>query len=122
MGFSDVSDSSAVPVFNSSSLILSFSLPSCPLLLTVQVWDEFNDLLSIKHEAEENCSVADLIVTDNKEIGKIITTFTVLGDECLRLRDVAENEFFGPLSCFGERYNDDPVRRKRAALKRCAFF
>mmetsp|Transcript_11124 Transcript_11124/g.26766 ORF Transcript_11124/g.26766 Transcript_11124/m.26766 type:complete len:1150 (-) Transcript_11124:108-3557(-) len=74
-----------------------------------EVWDEFNDLVAIKHEAVEQCSTADLVATENKEIGKIITVFSVLADECLSLRDVAEKDFFGPLSCFGERFNDDPL-------------
>eukprot|EP00286_Rhodomonas_abbreviata_P028524 CAMPEP_0181299654 /NCGR_PEP_ID=MMETSP1101-20121128/6465_1 /TAXON_ID=46948 /ORGANISM="Rhodomonas abbreviata, Strain Caron Lab Isolate" /LENGTH=1130 /DNA_ID=CAMNT_0023404825 /DNA_START=156 /DNA_END=3545 /DNA_ORIENTATION=+ len=74
-----------------------------------EVWDEFNDLVAIKLDVSEHCSTADLIATDNKEIGKIITTFAVLTDECLRLRNIAEKEFFCPLACFGERFDDTPL-------------
>ena len=74
-----------------------------------QIWNPFSDIIAVQTEAHESCSVVDLIVTDNKHVSKVVLVFSALIAEFIRLRTIAESDFFRPLSCFGERYDDDPL-------------
>jgi hypothetical protein len=74
-----------------------------------QIWNPFSDIISVHTEAHETCDVSDLVVTDNKHVSKVVLVFSSLTTEFVRLRAIAEADFFRPLSCFGERYDDGPI-------------
>ena len=75
----------------------------------LQIWNPFSDIVSVHTEAHEACDVPELVVTDNKHVSKVVLVFSSLTAEFIRLRSIAEGDFFRPLSCFGERYDDDPI-------------
>jgi hypothetical protein len=74
-----------------------------------QIWNPFSDVIAVQTEAHESCCVMDLVVTDNKHVSKVVVVFSSLTIEFTRLQNIAEGEFFRPLACFGERYDDEPI-------------
>ena len=75
----------------------------------MQVWDPYQDVVGIELRAHEDCHISTLIETDSKDISKVLIVFSTVAEECARLVDVAEQRFFGPLSCYGERFDNSPV-------------
>ncbi|KAJ1477038.1 WASH complex subunit 7 [Baffinella frigidus] len=71
------------------------------------VWDPYSDAVAISLQPSEDCSVADLLVSDNKELSKIVQALTSVADNCAFLAQQARDEFFAPLSAFGEQFDDD---------------
>ena len=72
------------------------------------VWDPHADAIALSHEPAEQCQIHALIDTDNKEMTKVMAVFAALSEECAALVEIAQRDFFGPLACFGERFDDSP--------------
>jgi WASH complex subunit 7 len=70
------------------------------------VWDANADVVGLKYDSVEECRVHALIDTDNKEMCKVMAVFAALSEECAALVQDGERDFFAPLSCFGERFDD----------------
>jgi WASH complex subunit 7 len=75
----------------------------------VQVWDAFSDVVAVRYEAIEHCECFELVRTDNSIIGKVLMALGAVSSECRLLKKHAEDNFYRPLSCFGERFDDGPV-------------
>ena len=71
-----------------------------------EVWDPHADVVGICHEPAEQCRIHELIDTDNKEMCKVIAVFAALSEEFAELVESGQRDFYGPLSCFGERFDD----------------
>ena len=71
-----------------------------------EVWDPHADVVGISHEPAEQCRIHELIDTDNKEMCKVIAVFAALSEEFAELVESGQRDFYGPLSCFGERFDD----------------
>ncbi|EKX45132.1 hypothetical protein GUITHDRAFT_139069, partial [Guillardia theta CCMP2712] len=76
---------------------------------STDVWDPYQDVVGIELRAHEDCHISTLIETDSKDISKVLIVFSTVAEECARLVDVAEQRFFGPLSCYGERFDNSPL-------------
>ena len=74
-----------------------------------EVWDAFSDVVAIRYEAHEQCETFELVRTDNAFIGKVIMALSALSAEYVALRKEAEARFYGPLACFGERFEDGEI-------------
>jgi hypothetical protein len=72
------------------------------------VWDPHADAIALSHEPAEQCQIHALIDTDNKEMTKVMAVFAALSEECAALVEIAQRDFFGPLACFGERFDESP--------------
>lgn len=71
-----------------------------------EVWDVTRDPIGLDFQPKEFVELSELLKTDNAVIRKLITVFAVLCEESVRLVQFAEEEFFGPLSVYGERVED----------------
>jgi len=71
-----------------------------------EVWDPHTDVVGINHEPAEQCRIHTLIDTDNKEMTKVIGVFAALSEEFATLVEIGQRDFYGPLACFGERFDD----------------
>ncbi len=77
--------------------------------MTMQVWDAFSDVVAVRYEAVEHCESYELVRTDNSIIGKVLIALGAISNECYTLKKHAEDNFYRPLSCFGERFHDGPL-------------
>jgi len=66
-----------------------------------EAWDSENDLLSINLEPFDTAHILTLAKTDNNQLNKIITVFSVLISEVKKLHQIAEEKYYGPLAMFG---------------------
>jgi hypothetical protein len=74
-----------------------------------ELWDPHSDVVGINHEPAEQCRIHELIDTDNKSMAKVLAVFAALSEEFSTLVEIGQRDFFGPLSCFGERFDDNQL-------------
>jgi hypothetical protein len=73
---------------------------------STEVWDPHLDVVGINHEPAEQCRIHTLIDSDNKEMTKVMSVFAALSEEFGTLVEIGQRDFYGPLACFGERFDD----------------
>ncbi|KAF7702037.1 WASH complex subunit 4 [Silurus meridionalis] len=73
------------------------------------VWDFTLDPIALKLLPYEQCSLLELIKTENKVLNKVITVYAALCGEVKKLKYEAETKFYNGLLYYGEGVSDTSV-------------
>jgi hypothetical protein len=77
--------------------------------------------VAISLAVHEDCYVGDLLESDNKDMCKYVAVLTAVTDSCTDLAKEARTRFFAPLSAYGERFMDEPLKESEAVQRMAAM-
>ena len=71
-----------------------------------EAWHEENDAIALNMTASDGLAVVSIVSSDNVQLNKVVLALAAAVSELRGMADIAESNFYGPLTQFGHKYSE----------------
>ena len=85
-----------------------------------EAWHEENDTIALNMTAADGMAVVSIVSSDNVQLNKVVLALAASVSELRGMVDIAESNFYGPLTQFGHKYSEHVLAKPASSQSTAA--